>query len=69
MDIDITKGETVEYAGRAIVGLMNGLNVDLIIELSPIDVSTMHDLLLIDYLKSHECEPTVIPGQYLPISF
>ena len=22
--IDVTKGETVEYAGRAIVGLMNG---------------------------------------------
>ena len=24
----MSNGETVEYAGRAIVGLMNGLNVD-----------------------------------------
>ena len=33
--VDVSKGETVEYAGRAIVGLMNGLNVDLIIEFVP----------------------------------
>jgi hypothetical protein len=26
--IDVSKGETVEYAGRAIVGLMNGKVAD-----------------------------------------
>ena len=30
--IDVSKGETVEYAGRAIVGLMNGLNFKWILQ-------------------------------------